>query len=493
MRCPHCGTANRAGSNFCNGCGTDLRESQLLSDITGQSASGSTGQQAPANDFDADAQPGTANAPAEPPTSGVPTVATNKAATEKTDTTEKTGTADPAESRPAGSRPLDSRADSHAESADDQPWLRLEFVPDDEASYDVDLDSEAFFDDSGRLVTAVQGLLTPIRIATNITDDTPPTPKPQAATLEALSNDELRMIRGLMSEQPALISYQVRPALRPPLPLRIGWIFALLGVAVGLPALFFLGGPGGTPHRWSGVEDAYLTIQGVASNTLVVVYWAYDPATSGEIDLAMQPVVRHLLQRRARLAVVSTVPGGIASAERLIALVREAQGTDNLPLAADLAQPVTYSYLPGGAASLPILARDPGLALFENIMIVSPEQRADLVPRPALIVAAAATSEDVQQWLEQVHPLVPTPVIAVTAAGADPMLRPYRDSGQLSGLVSGFDGAYAYRQLLDPFVAPETNTTLLHQIILQNWGHFALLALIALGNLAALLSREGGA
>ena len=27
QRCPHCGTANRVGANFCNGCGTDLRES----------------------------------------------------------------------------------------------------------------------------------------------------------------------------------------------------------------------------------------------------------------------------------------------------------------------------------------------------------------------------------------------------------------------------------------------------------------------------------
>ncbi len=142
---------------------------------------------------------------------------------------------------------------------------------------------------------------------------------------------------------------------------------------------------------------------------------------------------------------------------------------------------------------MPLLARDPALALLENIMVAAPEQRAGLVPRPGLIIAAAANSEDVQQWLEQVQPLDRIPVIAVTAAGADPILRPYRDSGQLSGLVSGFDGAYAYRRLLDPFAAPEANATLLHQIILQNWGHFALLAAIALGNLASLLSREGNA
>jgi hypothetical protein len=126
-------------------------------------------------------------------------------------------------------------------------------------------------------------------------------------------------------------------------------------------------------------------------------------------------------------------------------------------------------------------------------MVASPTERAALMPDPGLVIVAAATTDDAQAWLEQVQPLMRTPVIAVTAAGADPMLRPYADSGQLSGLVSGFDGAYGYRQLLDPFVAPENNQALLQQIILQNWGHFALLAVIVLGNLAALINREGGA
>lgn len=455
-RCSHCGTANRAGANFCNGCGTDLRESFTLEELA--AARATPPDEPPDTPEDAPAPPST------PPTAPPP--ATNPPAA-----------------------PAPSTPDTFA----DQPWLQLEFTADDEAGDPADLDSDLDFDDSGRLVAGIQGLLTPIRIATNITDETPLPPRAHPAPPETLDNDQLRLVRGLLAEQPAMVTYQVRPALRPPRPLRISWIFALLGVAVGLPALLALNGPVGAPHRWPGVEDAYLTIQGVAPETLVVIYWAYDPATAGEIDLAMQPVMRHLLQRRARLAVVTTTPGGIASAERLIAQVRAAQGTDDLALAADLAQPITFAYLPGGAAALPLVARDPARALLENIMVAAPEERASLVPRPTLIVAAAARSEDVQQWLEQVQALAGMPVIAVTAAGADPILRPYRDSGQLSGLVSGFDGAYAYRQFLDPFIAPETNTRLFHQIVLQNWGHFALLAAIALGNLAALFSREGSA
>ena len=461
-RCPHCGTANRAGANFCNGCGTDLRDPSP-----------------PPRDQTPEQEEPTSTSPGEQSSSHPSTTPVTPQAT----------TTQPAAPEPVAPSSTEPPID---DAFAGQPWLRLEFAAEEDEDLDAGFEDDETLNASGRLVKAVQGLLAPIRIATNITDDAPmPSPRP-IPTVDALSNDELRLIRGLMAEPPARVNYQVNPALRRPRTLRIPWIFVLLGLAIGLPALLSLAGPVGLPHSWSGVEDAYITIQGVASNSLVVVYFAYDPATAGEIDLAMQPVMRHLLQRRARLAVITSTPGGIATAERLIAQVRSDEGSGNLALAADLAQPITFAYLPGGAASLPLLARDPTAALLENILVVSPEQRQALVQSAALVVTAAPQAEDVQNWLEQVQALDRIPVVAVTAAGADPILRPYRDSNQLSGLVSGFDGAYAYRKLLDPFVAPESTPVLLHQIVLQNWGHLALLAAIALGNLAALLSRETG-
>ncbi len=336
-------------------------------------------------------------------------------------------------------------------------------------------------------------MLAPIRIATNIADDAPVTASHPPLQAEILAAAELRMIRGLMAEPPELVNYQVRAPQRHARSLRISWIFALVGLAVGLPALLGLAGPQGEPFRWPGVEQAYLGIQAISPNALVVVYWAYDPATAGELDLVMQPVLRHLLERRARLAVVSLVPGGIAGAQRLIAQLRAEQGTDNLTLAANLGQPITFAYLPGGASVLPLVARDPAQALLENPPAAGDNLRNRVADAPALVVAVAAQADDVRHWLEQVQPLERTPVIAVTGAAADPILRPYLDSNQLLGLVSGFDGAAGYLRLLDPFAAPESTPALLRQIVLQNWGHLAFLAAIALGNLAALLSREPGA
>jgi hypothetical protein len=152
-------------------------------------------------------------------------------------------------------------------------------------------------------------------------------------------------------------------------------------------------------------------------------------------------------------------------------------------------RPVSLTYLPGGAAVLPLIARAPALGLLED-----PTQGSmvrSILERPAALhVLVAPHAEDVQDWLEQVQPLTAVPAVAVTGAGADPLLRPYLDSGQLRGLTSGFDGAYHYTQLLEPFAPASSPAWLAVQQTLQNWGHWAVITLIALGNLAAMVGRD---
>ncbi|KKK47040.1 hypothetical protein LCGC14_3159210, partial [marine sediment metagenome] len=108
---------------------------------------------------------------------------------------------------------------------------------------------------------------------------------------------------------------------------------------------------------------------------------------------------------------------------------------------------------------------------------------------PDLSIVFAAQADDVQHWLEQVQPLNQAPVVAVVAAGADPVVRPYLDSGQLAGLVSGFDGAYNYQRLLDEQAGRDDTGWLDMQLVLQDWGQFVFFLAIVLGNFAAVLSR----
>jgi hypothetical protein len=154
----------------------------------------------------------------------------------------------------------------------------------------------------------------------------------------------------------------------------------------------------------------------------------------------------------------------------------------------------TAGFLPGGTGGLPLL----GIDLAEGVSVPPAEEGAAMTSviaqPPVLVVVIAAHAENVQEWLEQVQPLNGAPVVAFTSAGVDPLVRPYLATGQLAGLVSGFDGAQAYYDLQQRngvvFLTAE-ETRLRRQRIFQNWGHVAFLITIVLGNLVALLGKWG--
>ncbi len=419
--CPHCGTANRAGANFCNGCGTNLQTEE-----TGQSP-----------------------APLPP------------------QETDETGP-------PLGKPPTN---EAQSESATpDQPWLQPGFTGEDDVPFepeeleplaeDVDADIADLTDFPavpGRLVSGVQGLLEPIRVATMPGEADAPVPEPgPALTPAGLSVDQLRRVRTLMAEEPLLASVPLTPTRQPP-SLWIPFIFLLIGFAVAMPVLFDMLRPVGTARQWPGVAEAYATVEDLSPETPILIFWAYDPAMAGEMDLVAGPVLRHLLDQGARATVVSLLPNGPATARRLFAAVREERSI----MGQFVSQPpLDAQFFPGGATILPQFGSRSA----------------------ALTVVVAAQAEDAIAWLELVAPLNSSPVIAVTSAAADPTLRPYLDSGQLAGLVSGFDGGYSYARLQGEPPSRQSEQVTRRQLVSQNMGLLALIGIIVLGNVVGLLT-----
>lgn len=417
--CPHCGTPNRAGSNFCNRCGADLRGETPPSDAS---------PTAPSESLPPDVPGASSTAAVAAPNAGMPSSA--------------------------------------------QPWLEPGFTGADDAPFEDDDDDLAALDElppvslpAMRLVSGVQGLLEPIRVAA--IPHAAPT-APGVGQELPFSNDQVRRVRALLLEEPMLASVAAPPRSRRTL--WLPWVFLALGLGVAAPLIFGWIAPTGVPARWSGVDRGYNAVEALGPGARVQVLWAYDPATAGEMNLLAAPVLHHLLEREAALDVVSLLPNGPATARRLLAKV-EAQRLPDLA-AIGVRRPFEVRFLPGGATVLPLLAT----------------QQADL----AVVIGAQA--EDVQQWLELVAPLNRAPVLAITAAGADPPLRPYLDSGQLIGLVSGFDGGFHYAELVGMPPTPDAVRGWRFQIAGQNAGALTLLAIIVLGNLAALLTgrRQDG-
>jgi hypothetical protein len=308
--CPHCGTPNRTGSNFCNRCGADLRgETPPATDISGAAAPESLGAAAP----------------------------------ETASPTEQT-----------------------------QPWLAPGFLGADDAPFEEDEEELAVLDTlsplptpAARLVSGVQGLLDPIRVAAMPQDETLVGGVTGAPELP-FNAEQLRRVRALLLEDPVLASGATpRPA--PARSLWLPWIFLSFGLSVAV--LLWIGWPlpAGAPMLWQGVASGFAAVDRLGPGARVQLLWAYDPATAGEMEL------------------------------------------------------------------------------------------------------------------------VSAPVLAVTSAGADPPLRPFLNSGQLAGLISGYDGAYHYYELLGE-TPPAAVRSLRTQIAGQGYGALALLAIVVLGNLAALLT-----
>jgi len=452
IRCPHCGTANRSGSNFCNSCGTELRTTE-----TKPSAGSAALPDA--------ARPGGADPP------------------------EPEGGSEPGAALPW-------LADPALWSGTDNAALGELTDPDsDQSGFADEVEGESTAEPepvarAGRLIVGVQGLLDPVRIADDLTGEPTPTQLPRTPSAIDLDSELLRRLRTLVTQDPTLLNTPAEIEWRPLRMLRIPWIFALLGLMVGLPVLLLYARPVGNPHAWPGVAEAYTTVQNLPPAAPVLILWGYDPSTADEMDLVALPMMAHLFDRQSRPVVVTLLPTGLATARRLFARATADQSANQTFDARP--NPTVYSeigFLPGGAVALSWLGQNDNFSLIDSEKL-TPELAQALAAGPALAIVVAAQAEDVQQWLELVQPLAQmrrTPVVAFTSAGADLALRPYFASGQLRGLVSGFDGGYTYQQLrARPLSQPEETLYRLH-LVFQNWGHMAFLLIIVLGNLAALL------
>ncbi len=227
------------------------------------------------------------------------------------------------------------------------------------------------------------------------------------------------------------------------------WLIALLLLlVVGLP---LLGG-----MRLDGVHQ-FLTPPDVAAasdlvsalpdNAPVLVAFDYQPALAGELEAAAGPLMHHLFYRGARLTLVSTNPMGPALAEHFMGRMAE---THNFQPADRY---LNLGYLAGGAAGVFDFILYP-LSYVPSTGAADPLQSAPLrgvqqLSDYALIVVLTDDADTGRIWVEQLtaaglHGEIP--LVMVVSAQAEPMMRPYYDSRQMDGLVSGLAGARFYEQ-----------------------------------------------
>jgi len=242
-------------------------------------------------------------------------------------------------------------------------------------------------------------------------------------------------------------------------------IALLLLAVISLP--FFLrearvGSP--PPETFAGdsrAMAAFNTIENLTPGAIVLVGAEYAPASAAELDMALDALLRHILMRGAYPVVISANPLGLLRAELLLDEI--SHDSDFLAeIGASALQPNSdyflVQYLPGGAIGLRAFSEDTARLVQNDIRgQVTGLNLTTLLDFSAVAIVSDRV-DDVRAYIEQIAPLTQSPVIALVNYGAAPMVEPYVDElpdGMLAGLISGYEGAYAYNTLIGNFPDPQ--------------------------------------
>jgi hypothetical protein len=203
------------------------------------------------------------------------------------------------------------------------------------------------------------------------------------------------------------------------------------------------------PGLFPEAYEIFNRIEILPADAPVLVAFDLQPALFGETRPAATAVLDHLLDKEARLVLISTQTTGPGLAEYL--LRTEEQGVPAIATG----EYTNLGYLSGGTAALRTFLSDPrnatlsitalGLDPWNDPALETISKVSDF----ALVVVISGNAEDVRIWVEQGADELTNGFVAVTSAQANPLLQPYLQSQPqtLKGLVSGLQGAAFYEGL----------------------------------------------
>ena len=202
--------------------------------------------------------------------------------------------------------------------------------------------------------------------------------------------------------------------------------------------------PSGVPNETVG---ALQTVESIPEGAPVLLVFDYQPATVGEMEATGASLIDHLLLlKHPNIVLLSTSPTGSALAERFMSTTLAdraySRGT----------QYVDLGFLPGGLAGVYNFAQNPSATVpldagskpvWQSAVLSHVEHFSDF----AAIIVMTDSVESGRTWVEQTQGARGNnPLMLITSAQAGPMLLPYVDSGQVSGLISGIYGAVGAEQ-----------------------------------------------
>jgi hypothetical protein len=214
------------------------------------------------------------------------------------------------------------------------------------------------------------------------------------------------------------------------------------------------------------VRSAAFQISQIAQlppNSKVLVVFDYDASQAGELDRVAQALLQSPALRNAQVEVASLNPQGSVVAQTVLKDLPDLKHTD-------------LGFVPGQVNGVQALL---ALAKASDVK---------------LIIDLAASPETVRWWAEQMKAnQFEIPLVVGVSAGAQPLVMPYLQSGQVKGLVSGFPGAVAYLNATGMMNTYSQDQVDNYQVPLDGLAlaNYVMVALIIVGLMGALLRGAG--
>ncbi len=207
------------------------------------------------------------------------------------------------------------------------------------------------------------------------------------------------------------------------------FFFAIL-LILGMSLSLFIGG---TTNSQSGPIQPHTAgflswMSDLEEGSSILLVFDYQPAYASEINLVATPILQSLVSKDTEISLISSSISGAILQRQLLGEIHalEMDATHDL------------GYFPIGAYG----AFGLGMVTSANWQIVGLPESSKALPDGGFdsILILSDTAEGVRTWIEQLTLLIPnTPINLVVTAQSMPMLVPYFDSGQITGMVSGLN------------------------------------------------------
>ncbi|MDX2076647.1 MAG: SH3 domain-containing protein [bacterium] len=237
-------------------------------------------------------------------------------------------------------------------------------------------------------------------------------------------------------------------------------IFITLVLLAVVIAPFFvsslrIGDPPPNQFVFGSRQDAFFRlINAVPAGQYVLVATEYGAMSAGELDIATESVLRHVLVNGGIPVIISSDAVGLVRVDNLMQSIAE---QNRLIANRDY---VVVRYLVTDVVGLRDFSENIGRYLSFDVDGNPTGLRINSINDFARVVIITESADNLRLWGEQVLPLMIQPFLAVTSYSAAPLSEPYLNS-RAGAYLSGYSDSYTYQTMVnsvllggDPFAIP---------------------------------------